>query len=112
MISLVYTCIQEQRGREKPSLAGVIRKARRHAKPMSNPPLAGVMPYLWKARKAVTNANKSKPNVSKSKPNVSKSKLSTRKSLSNTIKSLLSQLHVHVDTSILNMSKRASATVL
>ena len=34
----------------------------------------------------------------------------TRKSLSNTIKSLLSQLHV--DTSILNMSKRASATVL
>ena len=54
MISLVYTCIQEQRGREKPSLAGVIRTARRHAKPMLIPPLAGVMPFLWKARKAVT----------------------------------------------------------
>ena len=54
MISLVYTCIQEQRGREKPSLAGVIRTARRHAKPMSIPPLAGVMPFLRKARKAVT----------------------------------------------------------
>ena len=56
IISLVYTCIQEQKGREKPSLARVIRKARRHAKRtcMSNPPLAGVMPYLWKARKAVT----------------------------------------------------------
>ena len=41
MISLVYTCIQGQRGRENPSLAGVIRKARRHAKRMSNPPLVG-----------------------------------------------------------------------
>ena len=80
MISLVYTCIQEQRGRENPSLTGVIRKARRHAKRMSNPLLAGVMPYLWKARKAVTNANNSKPNVSKSKPNVSKSKRNVSKS--------------------------------
>ena len=117
MISLVYTCIQEQRGREKPSLAGVIRKARRHAKRMSNPPArwGNAIPMESEKSSYKCQQVKAKCQQIKAKCQQIKAKCQQIKAKYQEVIVKYNQIFAESITcrySILNMSKRASATVL